>query len=45
MLIERNNGEATVLQVVNFINSKLKFVYPKNSFLTPAPKHLPSIQI
>ena len=32
--------EAMALKVVNKINSKLKFLYRKNSFLTPALRRL-----
>ena len=34
------SGEAMALNVVNKINNKLKFLYRKNSFLTPALRRL-----
>ena len=34
------SGEAMALNVVNKISNKLKFLYCKNSFLTPALKRL-----
>ena len=34
------SGKAMVLNVVNKINNKLKFLYRKNIFATPALRHL-----
>ena len=34
------SGEAMALNIVNKINNKLKFLEHKNSFLTPALRHL-----
>ena len=34
------SGEAMALKAVNKINNKLKFLYCKNSFLTPALRRL-----
>ena len=34
------SGEAMALNAVNKINNKLKFLYRKNSFLTPALRRL-----
>ena len=36
LLDETMSGEAMALNVINKINNKLKFLYHKNSFLTPA---------
>ena len=36
LLDETMSGKAMALKVVNAINNKLKFVYGRNSFLTPA---------
>ena len=36
LLDETMSGEAMTLNVVNKINTKLKFLYRKNSYLTPA---------
>ena len=36
LLDETMSGEAMALNFVNKINSKLKFLYRKNSFLAPA---------
>ena len=40
LLDETMSGEAMALNVVNKINNKLKFLYRKNSFLTPALRRL-----
>ena len=40
LLDETMSGEAMALNIVHKINNKLKFVYRKNSFLTPALKRL-----
>ena len=40
LLNETMSGEAIAFKVANKINNKLKFLYRKNSFLTPALRHL-----
>ena len=37
---ETMSGEAMAIKVVNKFNNKLKFLYRKNSFLTPTLRHL-----
>ena len=43
LLDETMSGEAMALNFVNEINSKLKFLYRKNSFLAPALRHAYSV--
>ena len=40
MLDETMSGETMALSVINKINNKLKFLYRKNRFLTPALRRL-----
>ena len=40
ILDETLNGESTALSVLNKVNAKLKFLYRKNKFLTPALRRL-----
>ena len=40
LLDEAISGEAMALNIVNKINNKLKFLYCKYSFLTPALRRL-----
>ena len=40
LLDETMSGEAMALNIANKINNKLKFLYRKNSFLTPALRRL-----
>ena len=40
LLDEKMSGEAMVLNVINKINSNLKFLHDINGFLTPALRHL-----
>ena len=40
LMDEKMSGEAIALNVIHKINSKLKFLYRKNDFLTPILRHL-----
>ena len=40
LLVETISGEAMALNIVHKINKKLKFLYRKNSFLTPALRRI-----
>ena len=40
LLDETMSGETMALNIVHKINNKLKFIYRKNSFLTPALRRL-----
>ena len=39
-MVETVSGEPIALKVINKINGKLKFLYTKNSFLTPGLRRM-----